>query len=81
MTKSPMMLLNRRAVLARVNRCLAHENKRLVTSKGERMRAEFGDYHLIDLSKNQLIGWHIDLAKFAIEHGCLRPYEKLESEK
>jgi hypothetical protein len=78
MTKTNKLPVSTRALLARINRALRDQNRELRPTKGHKAREEFGDFYVVDTGKNQLVEWNIDLAKYALELGCLQPYERLD---
>jgi len=61
-----------RSVLARINRALRDQyceiRPRILDALGRHG----------DLAKSEIVQRNIDLAKFAIDQGCLQPFERLE---
>jgi hypothetical protein len=74
-----------RALLARINRRLAHEDWDLqqirTTRGGIRQRLALGDYYVINYSMNIIVRKldDGDLEDYARELGCLKPYEQLDA--
>ena len=67
-----------RALLARVNRKLAHEYLVLKRCKSDsRWYNELGDFYAVSISRNHFDAQHVELEKWAKELGVLKPYEKL----
>jgi len=64
------------ATMKRVNRKLAHEEKRLCISR-PRERFNLGDLHLVCRRYNAVIDSHCDLEKLARELGVLSPEESV----
>jgi hypothetical protein len=44
-----------RALIARINRRLAHQGEKLIATKGERHRHELGDFYAVDLNRNAIV--------------------------
>ena len=49
-----------RALIARINRALKHEDQMLEITRGERWRASQGDYYIVDTKRNWMLHHHID---------------------
>jgi hypothetical protein len=67
-TQIPVAL---RALLARINRKLAHEGEKMRATRSERARSEMGDYYIVDLNRNVLLAQHVDPEQLAREIGAL----------
>lgn len=71
-------IVTERALLARVNRVLAHDNLRLYRNReGDRAGAELGRFYIVDLRNNAIEASHCDLEKEARELDCLTDWETL----
>ena len=82
MTRSRLKRLSvdARALQQRINRILAKRDdpERLEKSRpGSRLRQSVGEYYMIDLHRNALVGSHVDLEAFGREVGALKLYEAL----
>lgn len=64
------------ALVARINRKLAHEHRRLCKSR-PRARQDLGEYYLLDTYANTILDHHLTPAELAVELGVLGPLERL----
>jgi hypothetical protein len=75
--------VSERALLARVNRKLAHDYKTLrkwrSAGNSGPWHWETGDYYLLDQGNNLLREFQVDLESFASELGVLADYEEITS--
>jgi hypothetical protein len=69
--------VSRRALLARVNRKLAHQEERLCRTRSLRAQFDLGDYYIEDTQTPNILDHHIDLELTAKVLGVLKPYERL----
>jgi hypothetical protein len=79
--KQPTIAVTIRALMARINRKLAHEDQVLKVSRSVAEKQNLGNYHVVDTHKNAVVDCHIyDLEKWVRDWfpGMLRAYEKLE---
>ena len=60
-----------RAVIQRINRKLAGEDKRLKATRGERARSDLGDYYLLNVNRNFIAAHHVDPEALARELGVI----------
>ena len=74
----PNVVVSKRAVVERVNRQLLLKNEKLRTTRGTALRANLGDYYLVDLG-GYLIDAHVDLEQLGRTLGVLRLEEVLAS--
>jgi hypothetical protein len=74
--KAIKMKVTTRALVQRINRKLANENQKLCATRGERSRAEFGDYYIVNLHSGNVTSWRINPDEMARQLGVLRPYEE-----
>lgn len=58
-----------RAVIARINRALAHREEMLHTSRSARCRAELGDHYVRDWRANSIVDTHVDPEALARDLG------------
>ena len=70
--------VSKAALFARINRRLAQQDERLRVSRSERARQDLGDYYIVDVRRNFLVGGHIDPVQLARELGVLQGYEEAE---
>jgi hypothetical protein len=78
MSKPIKVPITERALIQRINRALAKEGQILRAARGERSRAELGDYYIVDLSRNTVEAQHCDPIKLGKELGVLQAWEVLE---
>lgn len=64
-----------RALIQRINRKLAERDQVLRTARGERARTELGDYFVIDVHRNVLTLYRVNLEVLGRELGALQPWE------
>jgi hypothetical protein len=64
-----------RALIARINRKLKPEMEALKATRGERARADLGDFYIVDVGRNFLVASHVDPETYGRELGVLRDYE------
>jgi hypothetical protein len=79
--KQPVITVTVRAIMARVNRKLAHDGQILKVSRSAAEKQNLGSYHIVDTQKNAVVAYHInDLEKWVRNEfdGMLRPFEKVE---
>jgi len=62
------------ALVQRINRVLAKDDRKLKVTRGKYWRSNFGQFHIIN-QRNCTISVKIDLESFGRELGCLRHYE------
>lgn len=71
--------ISRRALLARINRKLATEQKQMKQARqGTRLHQDVGDFYIVDLNRNTIDSMHCDLEGWGKELGAMAPYESLE---
>jgi hypothetical protein len=68
--------VSERALVARINRKLAHQGEKLFRSRRVQMQVTVGDFYVVDLERNTTPGQAVDLESLAKELGALKPYEK-----
>lgn len=73
-TKVP---IKERALLARLNRKLAHDGFVVKKSRGARSIQELGYYYMLSTHSPSIVDTHISLAVKAEEEGVLQDYEEL----
>jgi hypothetical protein len=81
-TKQPAVPVTVRALMARVNRKLAHDGQILKVSRSVAEKQNLGNYHVVDTHKNTVVACHINnLEKWVSDEfpDMLRAYEKLEA--
>lgn len=81
MTKVP---ITKRALIQRMNRILAKDDLKIFASRGARMIQEYGDYHMVNISKNHMAGRFIQndsqLEEYARELNAIAEWEHLASD-
>jgi hypothetical protein len=71
-----------RALLARLNRKLRHEDLMVKTcAPYRRGYDELGDFYVVNTNRNWIAEKNIDLEDFAREYEVLKPWEKLVEEE
>ena len=65
------------ALVARINRALASEGRKLRRTRGERMRLDVGDYWIQDVARNLVVEKFCDLEQLAERYNALHPGEQL----
>jgi hypothetical protein len=77
-TQSQTVPVTERALVARINRKLAHQGKALRHSApNSRQAHDLGAYFAIDVNRNVVTASWIDLEKWGNGLGCLKPWESL----
>ena len=66
-----------RALVQRLNRCLAREDRVLRKCRPGPDYAELGDWYCVDLSSNTIASKDVDLEEWGRELGVLKPYEAM----
>jgi hypothetical protein len=77
-TQVPVSL---RALVQRINRKLAHDGEVLKKLRGERYRAEFGTYYIVNLDRNCLETTDVDPVALGQELGVLAAWETVREEE
>ncbi len=72
------IVVARAALLARINRKLARDGKRLYAAQGQAKRAALGAFYVLDLTTRRPVRTELDLRQFALELGVLEPWEAPE---
>jgi hypothetical protein len=71
--KSPTIAVNRRALVARVERALAKQDRELHVDRiGNKLRL-----YLVDTKKQAVVDTDVDLEALAREVGAMKPWERL----
>ena len=70
-----------RALVQRVNRRLAKEEKILKKARGREELACFGDYYVLDYAANEIFDDHVDRLALARELGVLHGWETVAEEE
>jgi hypothetical protein len=64
-----------RALIARINRKLAHDDQALRTTRGERAYLDLGSFYILNLRTNFIDAYRVSLEDLGREVGALKPYE------
>ena len=72
-TKIPV---STRALIARINRKLAHDNEKLCRSRSVQTQVSVGEYFIIDAMRNIIMHQHVGLESLGKELGVFKPYER-----
>ena len=70
------MTLTKKAVIARINRKLAHQYEMLRTTRGSRAYADFGDHYVVS-AYGGIVDRHVDVEELGRELGVLREHDQL----
>lgn len=76
MKKKLKVPVSERALIARINRKLAHQGEKLFRSRSNEIQVTVGDYYIVDLERNTTAGQKVGLESLAKKLGALKPYEK-----
>lgn len=79
MLKHIIMEISERALIARINRKLAHDGEKLRKSRGMQAYTNLGDYYTVDIKTNTLRRWFIDIEEFGREVGVMHRNETLHN--
>jgi len=77
MAKTTTVPINRRALIARINRALYAQDEQVIISRGASAKQAVGDYWIRNNRKNYVAHKDIDLEDFARKLGVLQDYERL----
>jgi hypothetical protein len=69
--------VSRRALIQRINRRLAKEDRRLCVSRGSSLPS---DYHVVDTYRNAIVAYIDSLEAYGRETKTLADWERLEGE-
>jgi hypothetical protein len=74
-----------RAVVQRINRKFLAEDgelgRELKKTRGVRAKAEFGDYYILNVGRNFIVGHHVDPEGLARKLGVLANWERLDTDE
>jgi hypothetical protein len=77
-TKKLKVPVTERALVARINRKLAHQGEKLLKSRSQLNHVSPGDYYIVNVERNYTAGVPYDVEPLAKELGVLKPWEKAE---
>jgi hypothetical protein len=77
MNSARTLPVTRRAIIARINRKLAPESRRLKKTRGMRFYQDLGDYWIVDHGRNAVDDTHVDVEALARELKVIHPREKI----
>ncbi len=70
--------LTRRALIARINRRLKHDDQALRCCRSNsRWWRELGDFYIVDINRNIINDVSVDPTEFGRELGVLHPFEEV----
>ena len=69
--------ITRQAVIMRVNRKLAKDNRSLKKNRSKPDNV-LGEYFVVDLMRNAVMSRDVDVEELARKIGALKPYESME---
>lgn len=79
--KTTTVPVTMRALIQRINRKLRPDDEMLKVARGERARAQLGDYYAIDFNRNIVTAQHVDPEKWGREMNVLAPWEHVSDEE
>ena len=77
-TKVPVTV---RALTQRINRHLMKQEEVLKKARARAIRAEFGEYYVVNWRSNLVQQWHVDPVALAQELGLLHAWETIRTEE
>lgn len=69
------------AVIRRINRKLAHDGRRLRTTRGNRWRSSLRNYYVVDVERNAIVQTHVNVEKLGRELDVLYGWERLAADE
>ena len=75
MAKAMKVPVTERSVVARVNRRLASDGEQLKPARSERLRAQVGDWYVLDVKLNGISRKDVNLEAIARACGALQDWE------
>jgi hypothetical protein len=83
MAKATKVLISERAIVQRLNRALAKDDKKLKKASRGRAAMDLGPWYMIDTSINGVMFRHkqmgpAELEELATELGAIKPWETVE---
>lgn len=76
--KRTKLKVSRAALMARINRKLAHKGERLAACRSQRWERDLGQFFIRDFERNHIVDGHINPVELARELGVLADYEDAE---
>lgn len=71
--------VTKRALIQRINRALAHDDRVLKAGRG-RAKEAYGEYFIVDTRRNQAVEGDVDVEALGRKLNVLQPFEKLAKE-
>lgn len=79
MVKSQKVVISERALLARINRKLRGDERRVKKCRENSPGFSYlGEFYVVDFTTNSVVDHQVDLAQYAGELDVLAPFEVLE---
>ena len=75
MAKAMKLPVTERSVVARVNRRLQAAGEQLKPARSEQVRAQVGDWYVLDVKRNGVVREDVNLEAIARELGALADWE------
>jgi hypothetical protein len=75
MAKAMKVPVTERSVVARVNRRLQAAGEQLKPARSEQVRAQVGDWYVLDVKRNGVVREDVNLEAIARECGALKDWE------
>jgi hypothetical protein len=70
--------ISTRALLARVNRALAAEGQIFRRSRGKKLKAQLGEWHILDKTKGEIAARDLDIEQWARDRNLLQSWEEID---
>jgi hypothetical protein len=77
---SGKVAISGRALTQRIDRALSKTGKRLIKTRTDKDKSQYGDYYVVDTEMNCVVSCQINLEGLGRETGALKAYECLEGE-
>ena len=75
--KQDKIVINARALIARINRKLAPDQVLQSNGRSGRLTVEMGAHYVLDLKAKRVMQKHVDIATLGKKLGVMKPWEEL----
>jgi hypothetical protein len=76
--KTTRIMVSRPALMARINRRLARDERQLYAARNVRTQLDLGSFYIIDTRRNLIVDRGVDPEELARELGVLKEWEATE---
>jgi hypothetical protein len=80
-TKPAFVAVTTRALIQRINRRLAKDERLLRTARSLRVEQSVGRYFVVDLARNSIVQQRVELETLGRELGVLDKWEKVQDDE